>query len=282
MKLVKYVLSALFLTTIPALVLGGDVVGIAKPWQLNFQEPASPVMQRLFDMHWNLTILITVISVFVLALMVLIVVKFREKKNPTPSKTTHNTFIEIVWTVVPILILVAIAIPSVKLHYYMSEPVEPEMTLKVVGYQWYWNYEYPDNGGFSFDSYMVEEKDLKEGEPRLLKTDNAVVVPVDTTILVQMTAGDVIHSWAMPALGVKRDAVPGRLNESWFRAEKTGTFYGQCSELCGIKHGFMPIEVKVVSKEEFAAWTAQAKEQFARTGTVKPSLALAQAGIATK
>lgn len=263
----------------PTLAFAEDVTGIAKPWQLNFQEPATPVMERLFDLHWGLTVLITIIAVFVLILLILVVVKFRESKNPNPSKTSHNTPLEIAWTVIPILILVAIAIPSIKLHYYMSEPVEPEMTLKVVGYQWYWNYQYPDNGDFSFDSYMVEEANLKPGEPRLLKTDNVVVVPVDTTILVQITAGDVLHAWAMPAFGVKRDAVPGRLNESWFRATKTGTFYGQCSELCGIKHGFMPIEVKVVSKEEFAAWAAAAKDQFAKTGTVKPDLALAQAHI---
>jgi len=269
-------LSILLSMLAPALAQAEE--HMPQPWQLGFQDAASPIMERLSPLHDWLTILAAVISVFVLILLAILFIRFREKANPRPSKTTHNTPLEIIWTVVPILILVGIAIPSIKLHYYMSEPQEPEMTLKVVGYQWYWNYQYPDNGDFSFDSYMVEEKNLKEGEPRLLKTDNPVVVPVDTTILVQMTGGDVLHAWAMPAMGVKRDAVPGRLNESWFRATKTGTFYGQCSELCGIKHGFMPIELKVVSKEEFAVWTAAAKEEFARTGTVTPQALLAEAG----
>lgn len=247
-----------------------EALGLAKPWQLNFQEAVTPVMEQLTDLHNGLTILAIVISAFVLALMIFVALRFNARANPVPSKTTHNTLIEIIWTVVPILILVGICIPSFKLHYYMSEPQNPEMTLKVVGYQWYWHYDYPDNGGFGFDSYIVDEKDLKPGQPRLLTVDNPVVVPVDTTIQVHMTGGDVIHAWAVPAFGVKRDAMPGRLNETWFRAEKTGTFYGQCSELCGVKHGFMPITVKVVSKEEFAAWVEQAKQQFAKNGTVYP------------
>lgn len=237
-----------------------------KPWQLNFQEAASPVMERIEHLTNNVHILAAVISVFVLGLLVYVALRFREKANPVPSKTTHNTTIEVIWTVVPILILLAIFVPSFKLHYYMSEPKDPEMTLKVVGYQWYWHYQYPDHGNFEFDSYIVEEKDLKEGQPRLLEVDNAVVVPVDTTILVQMTGGDVIHAWAVPAFGIKRDAMPGRLNETWFRAEKIGTYYGQCSELCGVKHGFMPIKVEVVSKEDFKLWVEEAKKKYASNG----------------
>ncbi len=257
----------LFLFLAPAAASAEEALGMAKPWQLFFQDAATPVMERLSHLTDALHIIAIVISAFVLALMVYVVARFREKANPTPSTTTHHTLLEIVWTVIPILILVGICIPSFRLHYYMSEPQNPEMTLKVVGYQWYWHYDYPDNGGFGFDSYIVDEKNLKKGEPRLLTVDNPVVVPVDTTILVQITGGDVIHSWAMPAFGVKRDGVPGRLNETWFRAEKTGTFYGQCSELCGVKHGFMPITVKVVSKEDFKKWVEQAKEQFADNGS---------------
>ena len=250
--------------------------GLAKPWQLNFQPPASPVMEQIYALHNNLTMLITIITLFVLALLIVVWWRFRESKNKTPSKTTHHTLLEIVWTTIPILILVGIAIPSVKLHYFMDKAEEPEMTLKVVGYQWYWNYTYPDQGGFSFDSYMVKEEDLKDGEPRLLKTDNPVVVPVDTTIQVLVTAGDVLHSFAMPAFGMKKDAIPGRLNETWFKATKPGTYYGQCSELCGVGHGFMPVEIKVVSKEEFKIWAVQAQEQFAKYGRVLPAYASAE------
>lgn len=230
---------------------------VAKPWQLNFQDPASPVMEKLVFTHDLLLVLITAISVFVLLAIIYICVRFNKKANPVASKTTHNVKLEVIWTVIPILILVAIAIPSLRLHYFMEDDVEAEMTLKVVGYQWYWHYDYPDHGNFGFDSYMKKKEDLKEGEHRLLAVDNHVVVPVDTKVRVLLTAGDVIHAWAMPAFGVKRDAVPGRLNSSWFKATKVGRYYGQCSELCGIGHGFMPIVVDVVSKEDFAAWVKE-------------------------
>lgn len=239
-----------------------EVVGIAKPWQLNFQEAASPVMEKLASMHHFLLILITVITVLVLIALIYICVRFNRRANPVPSKTTHNSLLEVIWTGIPILILVAIAIPSLRTHYFMEEVVEPQLTLKVVGYQWYWHYEYPDQGGISFDSYMKKDNELKEGEPRLLTVDNNLVVPVDTTVRVLLTGGDVIHAFAMPALGVKRDAVPGRLNETWFKATKIGRYYGQCSELCGVGHGFMPIVLDVVSKEDFAKWVkAKQKEQ---------------------
>ncbi len=248
-----FTMAATFLT--PSLVQAEEKLGVAKPWQLGFQDAASPVMADLVWLHDGLLMYtITAISVFVLALMVYIAVKFNRKANPIASKTTHNVKIEIIWTVVPILILVAIAIPSMRIHNFMEKPVEGGMTLKVTGYQWYWGYEYPDNGGISFESRMIEEADLKEGDIRLLSVDNAVYVPVNTRIRVQTTGADVIHAWALPAMGVKRDAVPGRLNETWFEATKEGIYYGQCSELCGIKHGFMPIEVHVVSKEKFTQW----------------------------
>ena len=236
-----------------------DIVGVAQPWQLNFQAPASPVMDMLYDGHMWLLWLITIISLFVLAVLVYIIVKFNHKANPTPASFTHNVKLEVVWTVIPIIILVAIAIPSVRAHYYMEQtPTEDNaITLKVVGNQWYWTYEYPDHGGFGFDSYMLQDDEAEAaGEPRLLAVDNRVVVPVNVPIRVLMTASDVIHAWALPAMGVKRDAVPGRLNESWFTATKEGLYYGQCSELCGKLHGFMPIAVEVVSQERFDTWIA--------------------------
>jgi cytochrome c oxidase subunit 2 len=237
------------------------VEGHATPWQLNFQTPASPVMEQLYSAHNYLLWLITAICIFVLVIMVYICVRFRRKANPVASKTTHNAKLEVIWTTIPILILVAIAIPSLRLHYFMSKLEAPELTIKAVGYQWYWHYEYPDNGGFGFDSYMKKKEELKEGDIRLLTVDNRVVVPVDTSIRVLTTGADVIHAWAVPAFGVKRDAVPGRLNETWFKANKTGIFYGQCSELCGVGHGFMPIEIEVVSKEEFNSWVAGKKKE---------------------
>ncbi|MDX2074026.1 MAG: cytochrome c oxidase subunit II [Alphaproteobacteria bacterium] len=232
--------------------------GIAEPWQLGFQESASPVMEQLAWLHDKfLLYIITAITIFVLVAMVFIALRFNRRANPVASKTTHNVKLEVIWTVVPVLILIAIAVPSVRIHNFMEKMPDGGLTLKVTGYQWYWGYEYPDNGGINFESRIVEDKDLKEGDVRLLSVDNAVVVPVNTPVRVQTTAADVIHAWALPAFGVKRDAVPGRLNETWFEATKEGRYYGQCSELCGIKHGFMPIVVDVVSKEKFEAWVKE-------------------------
>ncbi len=236
---------------------------IAKPWQMNFQDAATPVAQRLHDFHDILLILISVISVFVLLLLIYVMVRFNAKANPTPTRTTHNTLIEIAWTVVPVLILVAIAVPSFKLLYFQDRTTQPDMTLKVTGHQWYWSYNYPDHGNIAFDSLMVPDDQIKPGQHRLLEVDNRVVVPVDSNVRVLLTSDDVLHSWAVPAFGVKTDTVPGRLNETWFRAIKTGTFYGQCSELCGVNHGFMPIAIDVVSKADFAKWVASKKKAAA-------------------
>lgn len=236
--------------------------GIARQWQLGMQDAASPVMERLVGVHDNILLVMCItIAVFVLALMLYICLRFNRRNNPVASKTTHNTKLEVIWTTLPILILIAIAIPSLRLHYFMEDDVEVDMTLKAVGYQWYWHYEYPDHGGVNFDSYMLKDKDLKAGDRRLLAVDNRVVVPVDTKIRVKITAADVIHAFAVPAFGIKRDAVPGKLNETWFKATKIGTFYGQCSELCGVGHGFMPIVVEVVSKDDFDKWIATKKKE---------------------
>jgi len=235
-----------------------------KEWQLGFQEGVTSLMNDIVWMHdYILLPVIIGISLFVLFLMIYIFIKFRESKNPNPSKTTHNVMLEVLWTVVPCLILVVIAVPSFKLLYKEETIPKADVTLKAIGYQWYWGYEYPDEN-IVFDSYMIEDKDLKEGQPRLLAVDNEVVVPVNKVVKVMITANDVLHAWALPSFGVKRDAVPGRINETWFKADRTGTFYGQCSELCGIKHAFMPITVNVVSEEDYNQWLEKAKVEFAK------------------
>jgi cytochrome c oxidase subunit II len=239
-----------------------------EPWQLGFQPAASPVMERIESFHDLLLWIIVLISVFVLLLLAYVCYRFRASGNATPSRRTHNTLLEIAWTAIPVLILVVIAIPSFKLLYYEDVIPDAELTVKAIGHQWYWSYEYPDSGDFTFDAYMVADADLQDGQLRLLTTDNAIVLPVDTRIRVLVTATDVLHSWAMPSFGVKIDAVPGRINETWFSINEPGMYYGQCSELCGDFHGFMPIMIKAVTKDEFEAWTKQAQEQFAQAGSV--------------
>lgn len=236
------------------------------PWQLGLQAPASPVKDQLDSFHDLLLVIITVITVLVAGLLVYVCVRFAAKNNPTPSRTSHNTILEVAWTVIPVVILIVIAVPSFRVLYFLEVVPKADMTIKVTGRQWYWDYEYPDQGNIAFSSYMIPESDLKPGQRRLLEVDNRVVVPVDTTVRLQVTAGDVIHSWAMPAFGVKKDAVPGRLNETWFKAEREGVYYGQCSEICGVNHGFMPIAVEVVSKEKFNEWVQKAKVAFGPQG----------------
>jgi cytochrome c oxidase subunit 2 len=257
--------------------LAEQELGVAKPWQLGFQDPATPVMERLESLHnGELMWIITAVTVFVMVLLLYIIIRFNAKSNPEPSKTSHNTLLEVIWTTIPILILVLIAVPSVKLHYFMNDvPPDADLTLKVTGYQWYWGYEYPDQGVKEYSSNLLRDSaGNPTGEPRLLAVDNEVVVPVDKVVRVQMTAADVIHAWAVPAFGVKMDAVPGKLNETWFKATKTGIFYGQCSELCGVNHGFMPIRVRVVTADEFAAWVESKKEAANVNGAVRQLAAL--------
>ena len=251
---------------------GNALAAQPKPWQLGFQDAATDNMMQITNFNDFLLILMTAITLVVLGLMFYVMLRFNAKANPEPSKTTHNTLVEVVWTVVPILILVIIAIPSFRLLYYQRVLPEADMTVKATGYQWYWGYEYPDHGGFAFDSLMLND-DERGDQPRLLATDTAMVVPVNTTVRVIVTGADVLHSWAMPAFGVKMDAVPGRLNETWFHAEQTGTYYGQCSELCGIRHAFMPIRVEVVEPEVFASWVIEAQAEYAQLETSKNMLA---------
>jgi cytochrome c oxidase subunit II len=237
-------------------------VGQPEPWQWHLQDSGSPVMDNIISFHNLLLVIITAITLFVLALLVVVVVKFNAKANPVPSRTTHNTLIEVAWTLIPVLILVGISVPSFRLLFLELDVPKADLTIKATGKQWYWSYAYPDNGKFEFDSLMAQDK-----QPRLLGVDNEMVVPVNKVIRVQTTGADVIHAFALPAFGVKIDAIPGRLNETWFKATKTGMFYGQCSELCGKDHAFMPIAIRVVNDQEFASWVETAKKKYASGGT---------------
>jgi len=256
--------------------------GGAKDWQMGFQPAVSPTAEEI---HWfNDYILLPVIIfivVFVMALLAYAMWRFSATRNPTPSRTTHNTTIEVLWTAVPVMILIVIAIPSFKLLYFADRVEEGDITLKAIGRQWYWSYQYPDYGDFEFDATLVPAEDLQPGQKRLLTTDNLVVLPVDTNIRLLVTASDVLHSFALPAMGIKLDAVPGRVNETWLRIEAEGTYYGQCSELCGSGHAYMPIMVKAVSKSDFEAWIEQAKQEFAARGSAGGDLRVAAAAAAT-
>lgn len=233
-------------------------MGQPSPWEWTLQQSASPVMENITWFHNFLLWIISAITIFVLILLIIVAVKFNARANPVPSRTTHNTLIEVVWTIVPVLILVCIAVPSFRLLFQELDVPKADLTIKATGKQWYWSYAYPDNGKFEFDSLMVADK-----APRLLGVDNELVVPVNKIIRVQTTAADVIHSFAIPSFGIKIDAIPGRLNETWFKATKEGMYYGQCSELCGKDHAFMPIAIRVVSDQEFTAWVEGAKKKFA-------------------
>ena len=250
--------------------------GVARDWQLNFQAPATPVMERVVDLHDILLYICFGVSIFVLALLAVVVVRFNRKSNPTPSKRSHHTLLEIAWTVAPILILVVIAIPSFRLIYFENKVEDADLTIKAIGHQWYWSYEYPDNGNFTFVSNLLEGDALPAGGHRLLEVDNRVVVPAGKTVRLLITSEDVLHSFAMPSFGVKMDAVPGRLNETWFRVDKPGVYYGQCSEICGVRHGFMPIVIEARAEGDFENWVTEAQGRFARAdGTDEVRVALA-------
>ncbi|MCB9965756.1 MAG: cytochrome c oxidase subunit II [Rhodospirillales bacterium] len=261
----KIILSFITLMTTASVAYANGPVN----WSLGMQESASPVHERMHAFHNDLLLpIIAAITLFVLALLIIVVLRFNRRANPSPSKTTHNVPLEIAWTVIPVVILIVISIRSFELLYYTDRgAITPEMTLKVTGYQWYWGYAYPDQEIDEFSSYMVADKDIDaaQGQKRLLSTDNVVVLPVDTDIEIIITAADVLHSFAMPPFGIKTDAVPGRLNQSWVRITKPGTYYGQCSELCGKGHAYMPIEVHAVPKEVFQQWAALAKTDLEKS-----------------
>jgi cytochrome c oxidase subunit 2 len=253
---------------IAALLLPAPAALAEQPvdWQLGFQQSASPVRDAIDSLHNELLVIITLITLFVLGLLLYVFVRFNAKRNPTPSQTTHNTVLELLWTTLPILILVVIAIPSFKLLYFNDRTQHADFTLKVTGHQWYWSYEYPDNKDVSFDSTMLDDKDLKPGQPHLLEVDNPVVVPVGAKVRILVTGTDVIHSWFVPSVGVQEYAVIGRNNESWMELERPGTYYGQCNQICGLNHPFMPIEIKAVAKADFDKWVANPKMKFAENG----------------
>ena len=253
-------------------------LGEPSPWQMGLQDSASPVMDDISGFNTFLFWLTSAIAVFVLVLLAMVIVRFNARANPSPSRTTHNTALEVIWTIVPVLILAAIAVPSFRLLYVELDVPKPDLTVKATGKQWFWSYSYPDNGNFQFDSVMVADKDLKPGQPRLLSVNNEMVVPVNKVIHVLVTGADVIHSFMVPSFGIRIDAVPGRINDTWFKATKEGVFYGECSELCGSNHSYMPIAVHVVSQADFDAWLAHAKQQFAADEPAPPKNAVAAAG----
>ena len=240
-------------------------VAVPFNYQMGFQPAASPVMEQIEDFHRLLVWIIVAVCLFVLALLVWIVVKYRAGANPVPSKVHHNTLLEVAWTLIPVIILVFIAVPSFRLLYFEAVLPKPDVTIKAIGKQWFWTYEYPGaQAGFTYDSLGLSDADAaKAGKPRLLGVDNPIYVPVNKVIQIDTAGADVIHSWAMPQMGVKMDAVPGRINQTWFKPTQTGVFYGQCSELCGARHAYMPIELHVVAQADYDAWLAASKKKFA-------------------
>jgi cytochrome c oxidase subunit II len=284
MQLVKRLIAFVVTGVIVVVAAGAAAVaattgetGQPHPWQLGFQAPVTPVMDDIVWFHGLLLWIIAAITLFVLGLLLIVIVRFNARANPVPSRTTHNTTIEVLWTVVPVLILVTIAVPSFRLLFYQLKVPPADLTVKVTGKQWFWSYAYPDQK-FEFDSLMVQDKDRKPDQPRLLAVDNEMVVPVNKVVRVEVTGADVIHSFSVPAFGVKIDAIPGRLNETWFKAEREGTYYGQCSQLCGRDHAFMPIAVHVVSEKDYTAWLADAKKKYAATDDSARPTAVAAAG----
>ncbi|MDC7786559.1 cytochrome c oxidase subunit II [Rhodoplanes sp. TEM] len=277
----KGVLRVLRVAVAAAVLLGFGALAVPDPaaaglgqpsaWQLGMQEAGAPVMKDVVWFHDLLLWIITAIVALVLVLLVVVTIRFNAKANPTPSRTTHNTLIEVLWTVVPVIILVVIAVPSFRIMFFQLNTPQADLTVKATGKQWFWSYAYPDQGKFEFDSLMVPDTELKPGQPRLLAVDNEMVVPVGKVVRVQVTGADVIHAFAVPSFGIKIDAVPGRLNETWFKAEREGVYYGQCSELCGKDHAFMPIAVRVVSEQAFAAWVEDTKKKFAMAPAPVPA-----------
>lgn len=272
--------SAVLAITVCALLAGGEAalagLGQPSPWQLGLQQSVTPVMDNIIWFHDFLLYIISAIAGFVLVLLVIIMVRFNARSHPIPSRTTHNTLLEVAWTTIPIVILLVIAVPSFKLLFFQLIPPPPDLTVKATGKQWYWSYSYPDHGKFEFDSLMLKANELKPEQPRLLAVDNEMVVPVNKNVHVLTTGADVIHSFTVPSFGIKIDAIPGRINETWFRATREGVYYGQCSELCGKDHAFMPIAVRVLSEQAFASWVEDAKKKYAATEAPAVNLVTAQ------
>jgi cytochrome c oxidase subunit 2 len=287
-SIMRWMTRAAGMAVIAALALVGLGLGInaalasaPEPWQLGFQPPGSPLKSQLEHLHNWLLVIITIITIFVMVLLIYTMVRFRASRNPTPSRNSHNTLLEVAWTLIPVLILVGVFIPSFKLLKYIDRTTDAEMTLKVTGHQWYWSYEYPDQGELKFDSYMIQTADLKPGQKRLLEVDNRIVLPVDTNVRIVIAGTDVIHSFFVPSLALQVYAMPGRLNEMWVRIDKPGVYYGQCNQICGVNHAYMPIAVEAVSKADYEKWVVEAKKKFAATGA-EPVAVAAVSGSETR
>jgi cytochrome c oxidase subunit II len=246
---------------------GGGVVGAPKPWEMGMQQAYGPLKEREIALHTLVFWIITIITLLVAGLLLWVMIKHNAKRNPVPSQTTHNTVIEVIWTVAPVLILVIIAIPSFRLIYYQDRTENPDLTIKVTGHQWYWEYTYPDQGNLDIESRYVADEDLKPGDLRLLTVDKQMVIPVGKRIRVLTTSSDVIHSFFVPSMGVQRYAIPGRTIETWFEADQIGTFYGECNQICGENHSRMPISIRAVSQQDFNAWVANEKKSAAEGNT---------------
>lgn len=260
----RRVLAAIMLlVAVPGGAAFAQVVGEPHPWEMGMQAGYGPIKDQQIALHDLVLVIITVITLFVSGLLLWVIWRYNAKRNPVPSRTAHNTVLEIAWTVIPVLILVVMAIPSFRLVYYEDRTFDADLTVKVTGHQWYWEYTYPDKGNIDFSSYIIPDDQLKPGQPRLLTVDNELVVPVGKNIRILTTSADVIHSWFIPALGVQRYAIPGRTIETWLRADVPGTFYGECNQICGTNHSRMPIVVRAVPEKEFEAWLVQAKTKFA-------------------
>jgi cytochrome c oxidase subunit 2 len=283
-------MSVLFKTGVLGLMATLGVVGPAlaqkvyapRPWEIGMQAAGGPLKQHEIELHNLVLIIITLITLFVAALLGYVMWRFNAKRNPTPSQTSHNTFLEVAWTVVPILILVVIAIPSFRMVYYLDRTPDADLTIKVTGHQWYWEYSYPDKGNLDFSSYFVPDDQLKPGQLRLLTVDNDLVIPAGKNIRVLQNSTDVIHSWFIPSLGVQRYAIPGRTIETWFRADQPGLYYGECNQICGTNHSRMPIVVRAVTPQEFDAWLVEAKTKFSDAGSPATASAAPQPAATTQ
>ncbi len=262
MTLYWRLLAALSMTMIPGASALAQAVGAPRPWEIGMQAAYGPLKREQIDLHHLVLVIITLITLFVGGLLVWVMWRYNARRNPTPSVNSHNTVLEVAWTVIPILILVVMAIPSFKLVYYEDRTRDPALTIKVTGHQWYWEYTYPDKNNIDFSSYIIPDDQLKPGQMRLLTVDNELVIPVGKDIRILTTSADVIHSWFIPALGVQRYAIPGRTIETWVRADQPGVFYGECNQICGTNHSRMPIVVRAVSEQDFTAWLQQAKTKF--------------------
>ena len=262
---------AAIIATTASTALAQGFVQAPRDWEIGFQHPGSPVQARIESLHALIMWIITIITLFVAGLLLYVVWKFRASVNPTPSRLSHHTWLEIAWTILPALVLVIIAIPSFRLVYYENKTAHPDMTIKVTGHQWYWQYTYPDQGNIQFDSYMLPTNQLKPGELRHLSVDNPLTIPAGKNIRILTTGADVIHSFFIPSLGVQRYAIPGRVIETWLRADKPGTYYGECNQICGTNHSVMPIEVHALTPQAFQAWLVTAKTKYAADASPSPA-----------